>query len=102
MYIWSSNIEKQHSNWTTFKNSFDSKNNPNKKSEKYENGRFNFPNMFVTIVTSNSVRKEKRAPPARDTQPRLKCFNGKKERVSTPRKINMEHNHRGLEDHFPF
>ena len=23
-------------------------------------------------------------------------------RVSTPQKINMEHNHGGLEDHFPF
>ena len=28
--------------------------------------------------------------------------NGKKSREGTPWKINMEHNHGGLEDHFPF
>ena len=34
--------------------------------------------------------------------PSNKMSHGKKENGLTPWKINMEHNHRGLEDHFPF
>lgn len=56
---------------TTFKNSFDSKNNPN-KSPKLENSQ-----QFSTCSLQVFGLKGEAAP-ARDTQPRLKCFNAKR------------------------